>query len=397
MATVNYGMGQYRYNPTFNYIDKDQVFDGNAPTASVGRGSHKNIEYFKNEIGGINYQDVLLSFASPVGTTSSNYIQYGSTYYMELTVPQHRQYSMTINLKLCAGDGEKVNVDNFQNIKRFNIPPTPKSDNFINKVIFFEDPTVYQLENNQWVLKDNIDKEIDPIMKASVYYDGVHNLYTNNQLNNNSSLDLKIHEVYLAKDSGPILDYWYITGKNSDGSFTKERLIDGKYDTSQSLEQNWNLNQEEVSGQIHYGAPTTVTYKFAFSPKYELSGGFPYLLIETDRSGNESHTIQYESGNESYNGTCLDLKKIKARVYTVSNLIGSDKGLTQIQSGSQQLTHIAVWGHPEQILTINGEEIKIGKSGFYEIKDYTITSLGVIVADPNKDRFTIDYEYKMIT
>ena len=47
-------------------------------------------------------------------------------------------------------------------------------------------------------------------------------------------------------------------------------------------------------------------------------------------------------------------------------------------------------------MTINGEEIKIGPSGFYEIKDYDITSLGMVVEDPDVDRFTIDYEYKVI-
>jgi hypothetical protein len=66
-------------------------------------------------------------------------------------------------------------------------------------------------------------------------------------------------------------------------------------------------------------------------------------------------------------------------------------------TGVNALTHIGVWGHPEQILAINGEEIRIGQSGFYELNDFTITQLGVIVNDPIKDRFTIDYEYKLIT
>lgn len=385
--TVTYGMGQYRYNPTFEYIGQDQVFDGSHPEDSFG--GHKNIEYFKNNAGGINYQDVLLTFTPPTGTTS-NYIQYNTTYYMELTVPQHRQYPITLNLKLCAGDGKDVDTSRFQNIKRLTIPATPKLDDFFSDVILFEDPTLYEKVDNIWVLNSNVDEKNAPIMKASVFYKGVHNKYlTINDLNN--ATDLSVHEVYFTNDSG----YRYITNKKANGTFENIPLIGGKYSTSQKLEQSWKLNQETE----RYGMPTTVTYKFAFSPKYNLSNGFPFLLLETDRSGNESHTLQYEGSDKvSYNGTCLDLNKIKVNIYTVSNLLsGASNGTGQIQSGTSQLTHIAVNGHPEQILTINGEEIKIGRSGFYEIKDYEISSLGVVVVDSNKDRFTIDYEYKIVT
>ena len=71
-------------------------------------------------------------------------------------------------------------------------------------------------------------------------------------------------------------------------------------------------------------------------------------------------------------------------------------GQSQIQSSTGQLTHIGIWGHPEQAFTINGEEIKIGQSGFYELNDYIINNIGVIVTDKQVDRFTIDYEYKVV-
>jgi hypothetical protein len=46
------------------------------------------------------------------------------------------------------------------------------------------------------------------------------------------------------------------------------------------------------------------------------------------------------------------------------------------------------------LLAINGEEIKIGQSNFYELDDFTITSLGVVAKD-SYDRFTIDYQYQV--
>lgn len=392
MATVNYGMGQYRYNPTFKYIDKAQVFDGNEPKNT--RFTHKNIEYFNNNTGGINYQDVLLTFDPPTGTTdTSNYIQYGNTYYVELEIPQHRQYQMTINLKLCAGDGDTVNTNRFQNIKQLIVPPTPRSDDFLNNVILFEDPTLYhQEEDGKWVLNNDIDEDY-PIMKASVMYSKTH-FFNDVESLNNKLQDLSIHEVYCTKNNSY---YWYII-LNDNNEKEAVQLINNHFDDSQKLSQNWRLNEDEKEGKINFGMPTTITYKFAFSPKYNLSEGFPYLLLETERSGIESHTLQYTSNGIDFNGTCLNLEKVKATIYTVSNLLSNgSSGLAQIQSGTNQVIHIGVWGHPEQILTINGEEIKIGRTGFYEIKDYEISSLGVVVTDPSKDRFTIDYEYKIIT
>lgn len=46
------------------------------------------------------------------------------------------------------------------------------------------------------------------------------------------------------------------------------------------------------------------------------------------------------------------------------------------------------------MLAINGEEIKIGQTNFYELNDFTIKSLGVVAKDVN-DRFTIDYQYAL--
>ena len=46
-------------------------------------------------------------------------------------------------------------------------------------------------------------------------------------------------------------------------------------------------------------------------------------------------------------------------------------------------------------MTINGEEIRIGPSGYYELLDIIpITSIG-IVADSWDDNWTIDYTYEI--
>ena len=44
------------------------------------------------------------------------------------------------------------------------------------------------------------------------------------------------------------------------------------------------------------------------------------------------------------------------------------------------------------MMAINGEEIQIGSSGYYELNDFEVNDLRV-VADGVKDTFTLDYQY----
>jgi hypothetical protein len=45
-------------------------------------------------------------------------------------------------------------------------------------------------------------------------------------------------------------------------------------------------------------------------------------------------------------------------------------------------------------MSINGEEIRVGSSGYYELNDFDITNLGIICLSEN-DKFTIDYQYEI--
>ena len=45
-------------------------------------------------------------------------------------------------------------------------------------------------------------------------------------------------------------------------------------------------------------------------------------------------------------------------------------------------------------MSVNGEEVKIGRSGIYEINyGASITSLGIALTKDNKDNFILDYQY----
>lgn len=373
--SITYGMGQYRFNKSFSYIEK--IFDSeisNNNTEILDNEPKKN--YFKNNSGGINYKDIYFNLIEKPASNISNsgsatktqLIQYGTTYYMELKVPQHRKYQLTLNLKLCAENSSESgspDLNHFQNIKRLIIPPTPSLDDIISQVILYEDPR----DNNAY-------KEL---IRAAVIDEKhiVENI-------NNSNITLENHDVYYDKAS---TEYYFINGTS------KMQLTKDTYSANKKLTQDWKINNSQLE------SPATITFKFAFSPKYQQKEGFSFLVIETERSGVESHELEYIEDSITYYGTKLDLSLVQAKIYSVANLLSqASEGASQIQAGITQLNHIAVWGHPEQIITINGEEIKIGQTGFYELKDFNITYLGVVVdKESYTDRFTIDYEYRLVS
>ena len=130
-----------------------------------------------------------------------------------------------------------------------------------------------------------------------------------------------------------------------------------------------------------------VTYTLIFRP---VEAGFTKLLLQMTRSA-EDYNIERNVVDEAAGtviteyGRKLDITKMTdCKFYEVKNLMDT--------IGKSPLTKIGVWGHPELMLAINGEEIKVGPSGYYELDAIEITSLGV-AALSYKDMFSIDYQY----
>lgn len=98
--------------------------------------------------------------------------------------------------------------------------------------------------------------------------------------------------------------------------------------------------------------------------------------------------IYYEEDEEGYYGRQIDEDYFDAQVYRLSNLVAN--------TGQSSLSHIGVYSHPNLIMAINGEEIRVGQSGYYELNDFEITNLGVVANNvDDTDRFTIDYQYQI--
>lgn len=286
------------------------------------------------------YKDIYFDLQSIGNSENDNFnsFQYGDTYYLELKLPQHIQYNSDIDIKICGTNSGQIDIENqFQNIQQITVPSSLTNANFYKDVLLYLDPT---------------DAAIDSKSKIGIIYP--------NSLASNG-------EIY--QENGE-----YFLKINNNNSIKIENY------QSARITESWKLKDTDNNGII--------TYKIIFSPKFQGTG-YPYLYLEIDRNNDWNTNIQYIENGTAYRGLFIDTDKAELNIYKINNLLGNNSIIPQ-----SSLNHIGIWGHPEMYLAINGEQIQIGKNGFYELDDFNITNLGVVVKDDDDiDRFSIDYEF----
>lgn len=125
-------------------------------------------------------------------------------------------------------------------------------------------------------------------------------------------------------------------------------------------------------------------FELTFRP---MEMGFTKVVISLSRDATD-YNIQRvnEDGSVEY-GRKIDINKVDYELFKISNLVDH-------MNKDKALSRIGVWGHPGLLMCINGEEIRIGPSGFYELDAIPITSIGVVAKDGDyNSNFTIDYTY----
>lgn len=122
-------------------------------------------------------------------------------------------------------------------------------------------------------------------------------------------------------------------------------------------------------------------FEMIFRP---IEDGFISVVLSMTRQA-EDYNIQHTTANGTTYGRIVDLDKIKCELCQLSNLVES-------MNNNATLDRIGIWGHSGLMMAINGEEIRIGPSGFYELSEVPVSSIGVVARDYT-DSFTIDYEF----
>lgn len=100
------------------------------------------------------------------------------------------------------------------------------------------------------------------------------------------------------------------------------------------------------------------------------------------------------SGNiENYKGRVIEIMEDYCQIYDINNVLDTS-------SIPRVLTKIGIQGPPGMLMCINGEPIRIGPSGIYEIKNgYKINFLSFIRKESYEngaqqlDSFIVDYQY----
>lgn len=257
-------------------------------------------------------------------------------YYLYIKIPQDMNYDMTFNIKLVrpetAGSDETV----YQFLKNITVPKGGSGNNVYNVAL-------YGIGEYDESGKEKVQAMI-PLT------------YVANQKNTKGAL-------YVDNRGS----YYLGNGNNTYTPTTHVNDI--------SMSANW----------IH---DTGVNFGYAELVFRPVETSFSQIVIEMVRTA-EDYNIQQDVGGQTVYGRRVTLEDFDYTLYSLTNIVDEIN-----QDGS--LNSIGVWGHSGLLMAVNGEEIRIGASGYYELLDIIpITSLGIVAVDYN-DNFSVDYSFDRV-
>ena len=132
------------------------------------------------------------------------------------------------------------------------------------------------------------------------------------------------------------------------------------------------------------GNDYNVVYEMIIAP----NGVYDQIVFTMDRT--DPADLTRNNGDGTY-GAKVNIDVVEfCQVYNVINAMNPN---------IEKLIKIGVQGRPGLLMAINGEQIRIGPSGIYEINNgYKVTSIGFILQNVSdtadgKDYFILDYQY----
>lgn len=118
-----------------------------------------------------------------------------------------------------------------------------------------------------------------------------------------------------------------------------------------------------------------------------VEDNFSEITIEMVRTAEDYNIQGVDQNDETIYGRYIPLDSFEYTLYSLTNLVNDI-------NPNGTLDRIGVWSHPGLLMAVNGEEIRVGKSGLWEIDGILpIKSLGIVAVD-YKDNFSIDYFYE---
>lgn len=116
---------------------------------------------------------------------------------------------------------------------------------------------------------------------------------------------------------------------------------------------------------------------------------FTHLVLRLSRTYEDFLIIKQQGQVKKY-GRLIEINDEGCEFFQIKNILDSLNGVSQFKK-------IGIQGPSGLLMCINGEEIRIGPSGIYQIKNgYKINFMGFIITSENSsdDYFILDYQYE---
>lgn len=272
--------------------------------------------------------------------TPSGGFDVDTDYYLSLSIPRDINYASTFNIKLVKS--QDLSSQSYQ---------------FIKQVTALQGGNATYVHPVALYCADGVTNDEDDVRAM------IPRQWTSNPT---STI---LGDLYYNNVNGT--NYYYLgTGYASYVSTDKVNLV--------QLSESWRT---EDSGSY-------ATFDMVFRP---VESGFTSILLEMVRS-TEDYAIQRTVFDSSGNtvteyGRIVDTDRLSVTMGTLTNIVTSI-------SGEIPLNKIGVWGHPRLLMSVNGEEIRIGPSGYYEEDVIDVSSLGIVSFDNDYGAaWTLDYTY----
>lgn len=371
------------------------------------------------------YRDILIApLAGDPGTDGANIsFENNESYYVSFGIPRNLNYNLNFSVKLLVNyDGYIYNASTtkYQFIKYLTTRRT--SDNGTSNSLV----CLYELKEEPNTVRSaarwGAATDVNTVMP--------HAPYTPDQFKANNMTSRYFYEVqnpvgptnpqyiyypYVLYHNRNNDRYWMFGGtdvkiatyqnEETTDPFGDDNILRGTND----IVLNWVWQQESVSNMAYY--------KMIITPQSSSSVSFNYILLQMERISEDADIITdalvgtgpYATIDVSHPGvgqpvygrfvdldqatgniksdTSLEKVADTFKLYKLTNLNAAKLG-----TNGAAITRFGIWSHPELLMAVNGEEIQIGSSGYYELNDFEVKKL-CVVADGVKDMFTLDYQY----
>lgn len=323
-------IGQLRYSSTTQCYS--EIGHKDIGAADVGSST---LDYVINTTIGDNdeqqagYADLVVNLAADTAFDRN------TDYYIKIDLPQNVNYDFSFNIRLCKQD--EAGKESYQYLKTFTVPKGNSISNSHTVALYAIDPT-----SDTSGVRAMIPIEVDDFPATGAI---AGNLY---KKRNSSSFALGL----------------------ANGSTEVTTKVNAAIMT-----ESW---KQEISG-------VRKSVEIVFRPVVDGMTSLKLQMVRTTQDSSIRSSITDASGKVStVEGRAIQLTDVSYKLYQLNNLL---------PAALSSFSRIGVWSHSGLLMAVNGEEIRVGTSGYYELAVLPVTSLA-IVAQGYQDNWTLDYEYE---